>query len=204
LNLKPSLNLDLKNPIEKEIEKELENSGKKKRRKQPKPAQLAQPGHAPACSRRLTGGPRLSAAVLPRARPPSLARCLVGPACQRQFSSRCAPSLSVSRAWSASRRAVATHAPFSSLYAVDPTCQFRPLRARRGSTRAHSCTSLDFSTTTPAHKPSSLLRAPPCAPHTPLASFCLAAPSLALCPRRQPPSETRARVLGHPARRRPL
>jgi hypothetical protein len=38
LNLKPSLNLDLKNPIEKEMEKELENLGKKKRRKQPKPA----------------------------------------------------------------------------------------------------------------------------------------------------------------------
>jgi hypothetical protein len=31
--LKPSLYLDLKNPIEKEMEKELENSEKKKRRK---------------------------------------------------------------------------------------------------------------------------------------------------------------------------
>jgi hypothetical protein len=31
--LKPSLNLDLKNPIEKEMERELENSEKKKRRK---------------------------------------------------------------------------------------------------------------------------------------------------------------------------
>jgi hypothetical protein len=36
--LKPSLNFDLKNPIEKEMEKELENLEKKKRRKQPKPA----------------------------------------------------------------------------------------------------------------------------------------------------------------------
>jgi hypothetical protein len=34
------LNLDLKNPIEKEMEMELENSEKKKMRKQPKPAQL--------------------------------------------------------------------------------------------------------------------------------------------------------------------
>ena len=32
------------------MEKELENSGKKKRRKQPKPAQSAQPGRAPAPS----------------------------------------------------------------------------------------------------------------------------------------------------------
>jgi hypothetical protein len=36
---------------------------------------------------RLTGRPRLSAAVLPRARPPSLARCPVGPTCRRQFPS---------------------------------------------------------------------------------------------------------------------
>jgi hypothetical protein len=70
-------------------------------------------------------------------------------------------SLSISRARSASRRAVAPHAPFSSLCVVDPTCQFRPLRARRGPARAHSRTSPDFSTTTPAHAPSSLLRAPP-------------------------------------------
>jgi hypothetical protein len=73
----------------------------------------------------------------------------------------CAPSLSVSRARSASRRVVAPHAPFSSLCAVDPTCQFRPLHARRGPARAHSCTSPDFSATTPAHAPSSLLRTPP-------------------------------------------
>jgi hypothetical protein len=64
--------LDLKYPIEKEMEKELENSEEKKRRKQRKPAQSAQPGHAPARPCRLTGGPCLSAAVLPRACPPSL------------------------------------------------------------------------------------------------------------------------------------
>jgi hypothetical protein len=38
-------------------------------------------------------------------------------------------------------------------------CQFRPLRARRGPARAHSCTSPNFLATTPAHAPSSLLRA---------------------------------------------
>jgi hypothetical protein len=46
--------------------------------------------------RRLIDGPRLSAAVLPRARPPSLARCPVGPICRRQFPSP-ARSLSLSR-----------------------------------------------------------------------------------------------------------
>jgi hypothetical protein len=85
----------------------------------------------------------------------------VDPACLRQFSPACSLPLSVSRAWSNSRRAVAPHAPFSSLCVVDPTCRFRPLRARRGPARAHSRTSPDFSTTTPAHAPSSLLRAPP-------------------------------------------
>ena len=108
----------------------------------------------------MIGGPRLSAAILPRTRPPSLACCPVGPACRRQFSSHRAPSLSISRAQFASHRAVAPHAPFSSLCAVDPTCQFCPLRARRGPARAHSHTSPDFSATAPAHAPSSLLRAP--------------------------------------------
>jgi hypothetical protein len=143
------------------MEKELEKSGKKKRRKQPKPAQ---PGRAAARPRRLTGGPRLSAAIFPRARPPSLARCPVGPACRRQFSSPRAPSLSVSRARSASRRAIAPRTPFFSLCAVGLPCQFRPLHVRCGPARAHSRTSQDFSATTPAHTPSSLLRAPP-VPH---------------------------------------
>jgi hypothetical protein len=58
----------------------------------------------------------LSAAVLPRACPPSLARCPVGPICRCQFFSP-ALSLSVSRAQIASRRAVAPHAPFLSLSA---------------------------------------------------------------------------------------
>jgi hypothetical protein len=150
--------LDLKTPIEKEMKKELENSEKKKGESSPKqpsrPSQAARP-------RRLTGGPRLSAAVLPHACPPSLARCPVGPACWRQFSARARSlSLFISRAWSASRRVVAPHAPFFSLCAVDPTCLFRPLRTRCGPARVHSRTSPDFSATTPAYAPISLLRAP--------------------------------------------
>jgi hypothetical protein len=53
---------------------------------------------------------------------------------------------------------------FFSLCAVGLPCQFRPLHARRGPARAHSRTAPDFSSTMPAHAPSSLLRAPP-VPH---------------------------------------
>jgi hypothetical protein len=135
------------------MEKELENLEIKKRRKQPKPAQSAQPDRAPApYDRRI---PPISGSSPSRAPSP----CPMGPACRRQFSSPRAPSLSVSRARSASRRAVAPHTPFSSLCAVDPTCQFRPFRARHGPARAHSRTSSDFSATTPTHAPSCLHRA---------------------------------------------
>jgi hypothetical protein len=58
-------------------------------------------------------------------------------------------------------RAVAPTRPLFSLCAVGLPCQFRHVRARRGPARAHSRTSPDFSATTPAHAPSSLLRAPP-------------------------------------------
>jgi hypothetical protein len=101
------------NPIEKEIEKELVNPEKKKKGKQPsrltKPSQAARP-------RWLTGGPRLSAAILPRTHPPSLARCPVGPICRRQFASP-ARSLPLSVLWAriASCRAIAPSAPFFSL-----------------------------------------------------------------------------------------
>jgi hypothetical protein len=85
----------------------------------------------------------------------------VRPICRRKFSSPALPlSLSVSRARIASRRVVAPRACFFSLCAMGQPCQFCPLRARRGPARAHSRTSPDFSTTTPAHIPSSLLRAP--------------------------------------------
>jgi hypothetical protein len=77
------------------MEKKLENPEKKKRIKQPSRPKSAQPGHTPVRPRRLTGGPRLSAAVLPRAHPPSLARCPVGLIYRRQFSSP-ARSLSLS------------------------------------------------------------------------------------------------------------
>jgi hypothetical protein len=140
------------------MEKELENSEKKKRRKQPKAAQSAQPGRAPAPSDRRT--PLVSSSSPSRA--PSLPRSLPSGASLLVpvFFPAHSLSLSASRARSASHRAVAPHDPFSSLCAVDPTCQFCPLCACCGPARAHSRTLPDFSATTPAHVPSSLLSAP--------------------------------------------
>jgi hypothetical protein len=64
---------------------------------QPSCPNLAQPGRAPARPRRLTGGPRLSAAALSHALSLSLAHCLVGPTCRRRFLHPRAPPLSLSR-----------------------------------------------------------------------------------------------------------
>jgi hypothetical protein len=101
-------------------------------------------------------------AILPRACSPSLARYPVGPICQRQFPLLARPfSLSASRAWFASCRAVAPRFPFFSLYAVGQPYQFCLLLTRRGPARAHSRTSPDFSATMSTHAPSSLFRAPP-------------------------------------------
>jgi hypothetical protein len=155
-----SLNL-FENPIEKEIEKELENPEKKKRRKHPsrptKPSQVARP-------RRLTGGPRLSAVVLPRA--PSLSRSLpIGANLSAQvFFTRALP-LSLCLAGPVRQcRAIAPACPLFSLCAVGLPCQFHLPRSRRGPASVHSRTSPDFSATMSAHALSSLLRAPP-VPH---------------------------------------
>jgi hypothetical protein len=95
---------------------------------------------APSLSRLLPSGPDLLAPVS-FARSLSLSLCLAGPVCQ------C--------------RAVAPARPLFSLCVVGLHCQFRLPRARRGPARAHSRTSPGFSSTTPAHAPSFLFRAPP-------------------------------------------
>jgi hypothetical protein len=64
------------------------------------------------CPRRLTGRPRLSAVVLPRAHPPSLARCPVGLTCRHQFP-LLVRSLSVSRARFTSAEPLPLCVPFS-------------------------------------------------------------------------------------------
>jgi hypothetical protein len=76
--------------------------------------------------------------------------------------------------------------PLLFLCVVDPPCQFRPPRARRGLARAHSRPLPDFSATTPAHIPAPFLEPRQCHTRSP-ASFRTTSPSLALCPRRQTP-----------------
>jgi hypothetical protein len=99
----------------------------------------------------------LSAVVLPRSRPPSLARYPVGPTCRHQFPS---PVLSHFPCTS----------PFLSLRR-GPALSVPPSRSRRGPASAHSRASPGFSATTPAHTPSSLLRAPPVPRAHPLPHF---------------------------------
>jgi hypothetical protein len=115
----------------------------------------------------LIGGPRLSAAILPRACSLSLALCPVGPTCRRPlFSTARALSLSLSASQTriASRRVVASSVPLFSLCTVGQPCQLCLLHARRGPACAHSRTSLGFSATTPTLMSSSLLIALP-VPH---------------------------------------
>jgi hypothetical protein len=127
----------------------------------PSGARLSASVSSPARPCYLTGGIHLSAATPSPACPlsrslPSGARLSVS------VSSPARPSsLSASRAQFARRRVVAPCAPFPSLCVVDPPCQFRPPRPRRGPARAHSRTSPEFSATTPTHAPQLPLRASP-------------------------------------------
>jgi hypothetical protein len=134
------------------MEKELENSGKKKRRKQPKPAQSAQPGRAPALSDRRTlpvsGNSPSRVLSLPRSLPSGASLSVP------VFFPTRSLSLSVSRARSASRRAVAPHAPFSSLCAVDRRVR---TRARRWISRPRR----------PPTRPAPFLEPRQCPTHTP-------------------------------------
>jgi hypothetical protein len=174
-----SLNLfefGFENSIEKGMEKELENSEKKKRIKQPSRPKSAEPGRAPAPSDRQI--PPVSGSSPLRALSPLLAaqwgRSVGASFCagpRGGGGGGVGPARAVSWARIARHRAGAPRAPFLSIYVVGLPCQFRPLRARRGPARAHSRTSPDFSATTPAHMPSSLLRAPQVPALAPLPHF---------------------------------
>jgi hypothetical protein len=140
------------------MEKELENSEKEKRRKQPKPAQSAQPGRAPAPSDRRI--PPVSGSSPSRV--PSLSRSLPsGADLSAPVSFAPALFLSLSCKPGSPVAEPLPRVPLSSLCAVGLPYQFRSLRVRRSPACAHSRTSLDFSATTSAHAPSSLHRAPP-------------------------------------------
>jgi hypothetical protein len=134
---------------------------------QPSRPNSAQPGRAPGLPDRRT--PPVSGSSLSRALSLSLALCSLGPTCRHQFLHPRASSLYLPRGPGLPVAEPLPRAPLSSLSlslslslcAVDPPCQIRPPHARRAPASAHSRTSPDFSATTPAHVPSSLLRASP-------------------------------------------
>jgi hypothetical protein len=84
----------------------------------------------------------------------------VGPAYWRQFPSP-VRYLSLSRGPGSPVPSRCPHTSHFLSMHRGPACQFHLPRSRRGPASAHSCTSPGFSATTPAHSPSSLLRAPP-------------------------------------------
>jgi hypothetical protein len=91
----------------------------------------------------------------------------VGPTCRRQFPS---PFRSLSLYLAGPVRHSPSHCPVRPLFSlctVGLPCQLRLHRAHRGPAPTHSRTSPGFSATTPAHAPSSLIRAHPCPAHTP-------------------------------------
>jgi hypothetical protein len=127
--------------------------------------------------RRLTDRSRLSAAALSLARSLSLALCPLGPTLSVPVSSptlSSSLSLSLSVCLAGPVRQLLSRCPtrpLFSLCAVGLPRQTRPPRARRGPASAHSRTSPDFLAMTPAHAPSSLLRASPAPALAPLPHF---------------------------------
>jgi hypothetical protein len=204
LNLKPSLNLDLKNPIEKEIEKGIRKSREKEKGKAAQPAQVsaARPrARAPAPPDRWT--PPVSGSFPLRA--PSLAHCPVGPTCRRRFPS---PALSLSLSLSRGPGPLVTEplprTPLSSL-STSWACPVSSAPSalamdRRMRTRARHRISRPRR---PLTRPAPFLEPHQCPAHTPRLislSFTL---SRAL-PSPPAATETHARVPDHLARPRPL
>jgi hypothetical protein len=120
----------------------------------------------------------------------------VGPTCRCQFPSpvrSLSLSLSVSRAQFASAEPLPPHVLFS--LSVSWAClvssAFFALAVDRR-VRTHARRRVSRPRRPPTH-PTPFLE-PASAPHSPLASFPTPSPSLVLCPCRQTPSETRARV----------
>jgi hypothetical protein len=174
------------------MEKELEKSREKEKDK------AAQPGRAPACLRRLIGGPRLSAAVLPRSLPSGAdlsAPVFLFPPPPRSL------SLSLSCGLGLPVAAPLPRVPLSSLSApwACPASSARSALAvdRRMRTRARRRISRPRR---PPTRPAPFLEPRQCPAHTP----CLISHGFTLSrtlPTPQPPPETRARVLGQARRR---
>jgi hypothetical protein len=136
------------------MEKQLENLEKKKR--QSSPAGPARPSQA-ARPRRLTVGATCQRRFLPHALPPP-SLCPVGPTCRRQLlPPPLAPLFPLRLVGPFCQTPSSCPVrPFSlSLCAVGLPCQFRPPRAHRGPTSAHSRTSPGSSATSLYPRPSS-------------------------------------------------
>jgi hypothetical protein len=183
------------------MEKQLENLGKKKKAKQPS---SAQPGRAPARPRRLTSGIHLSAAT-PSPALSSLSRSLPsGAKLSVPVSSLALPS-SLSALWAhfASRRAIAPARSLSPSLRRGPPLSVPPSpRPLWTSARALAHVAGILSHDTRPRAPAPFLSPTHARTHSP-ASFHAAPLSLALCPHRPTLPETRARLPGHLARRRP-
>jgi hypothetical protein len=109
----------------------------------------------------LTGEPHLSAQTRAPTLPRSLAAQWTQPVGASYFTRSLSLPLSLSRGPGSPVPRRCPARPLFSLCVVDPPCQIRLPRARRGPARAHLRTSPGFSATTPAHMPNSLFRAPP-------------------------------------------
>jgi hypothetical protein len=157
--LKPNLNLEFK-ILDKRNRKGIRKFWEKGKANLAQTSPARPRARVPVRLPPLAGWSRLSATVCPAL--PSLprARCPVGPTCRHQFLHPCASPLSLSRRPGAPVAEPLPRAPLSPLSVVDPPYQIRPPRARHGPASAHWHTSPDFSARTPAHTPSSLLRAP--------------------------------------------
>jgi hypothetical protein len=142
--------------MEKENRKGIRKSREKEKEK------AAQPGRAPARLPPLTGGPRLSTAVLPHARPLSLSLAAQwGRSVGASYFTR-SLSLSLSRGPGPPVVEPLPRASLFSLSALWASPVSSALSARRrGPAHAHSRTSPGFSATTPTLASSSLLIAPP-------------------------------------------
>jgi hypothetical protein len=191
--LKPNLNLEFKTLWK------INRKGIRKIREKEKGKAAQTSPVSPARPRARAAPPASGRSPLLRALSPSLAAQWRQPI-DASFLHPLALSLSVSRAWSASRRVVAPHTPFILSLRRGPYLSVPP--SPRSSwtgacALAHVAGFLDPQAQLPLLSLAS-------APRTPLTSFRAASPSLALCPRRQPPPETHARVPGHQARQRPL
>jgi hypothetical protein len=153
--LKPNLNLELET-LEKRNRKRIRKSREKEKGKAAQQPSSAQPGRAPTLPDRWD--PPISESFLSHFLSLSLSLSArwgrpVGASCFPL----CAPLPSLPRGPVLPGAEPLPRAPLFSLYVVDPPCQFRPPRTRRGPARAHRACRRNSRPRYPPTHPSSLL-----------------------------------------------